>query len=247
MSKVQLLTGIATYGVMTMFMPFVKANFQAMVEHDKRRMNAIHQRYADVMRRTQQALSETGGNYDGAGIFFVLFPDAVIAKNLTKNAAGAGKNTTKMAVDTAFDFLDAVTLNATSVVTDPLRRRLGFTENVSSDLLVEDDKQDAPPREIVLARKLMAHPKIKRAVANSKTIKGMRSAGLKALMGTISDAVEPVKKLADVHDVSSAERVTGKRFDVASALRDKKVDPSTVKRQELDSVVADVVPHVVTS
>lgn len=247
MSKVQLLSGIATYGIMTMFMPFVKTNFQSMIEQDKRRMSLIHSKYSAIFKRTEQALRETGGNYDGAGIFFVLFPDAVIAKNLTQNVAGMGEDTVKIAVDTAFDFLDAITLNATSVVTDPLRKRLGFMETYvpSLELINEDDDKKKTPKAVSVVQKLFKHQKIKNAITNSSVMKSMRSDGFAALKQTIEDSLEPVEKLRHVKSVSDIEHVTGKKLDIAGALRDKKVDPSTVEKYELDAVIADMVPGLV--
>jgi len=247
MSKVQLLSGIATYGIMTMFMPFVKTNFQSMIEQDKRRMSSIHSKYSEIFKRTEQALRETGGNYDGAGIFFVLFPDAVITKNLTQNVTGMGEDTVKIAVDTAFDFLDAITLNATSVVTDPLRKRLGFMEAYIPSLkfINEDDDKKKTPKAVSVAQKLFKHQKVRKAIANSSVMKSMRSDGFAALKQTIEDSLEPVEKLRRVKSVSDIEHVTGKKLDIAGALRDKKVDPSTVQKQELDAVIADMVPGLV--
>lgn len=240
MSKIQLLSGIATYSIMTMFMPFVKANFQSMIEHDKRRMRNIYQKYSDVFKRTEQALTETGGNYDGAGVFFVLFPDMVIARNLSQNVATMGKDSAKIAADTAFDFLDAVTLNATSGITDPLRKRLGFME--SRDYLIEDANESNVLSTIT---KLYQHPKIKSALANSSMMKGMKRDGLEALKDMIAETIEPINKLQEVKDVASLERATGKKLDIKSAMRDKKVDPSTIKKEELDIAVADAVPSLV--
>lgn len=247
MSKVQLLSGIATYAVLTTFLPFIRADFNAMMEHDKRRMNHIYSKYADVFARTDAALTETGGDYDGAGIFFVLFPRSVIAKNLVTNVGAMGGDAAKTAVDTAFDFLDAVTLNTTAVVTDPLRKKLGFVEGAwhGSDLLTEDEEREGSSPYVSAAAKLLGHSKIKQAVDNSKIIQAMRKDGLESIEGTIASAVEPIKKLKGVRSVNDLERITGRQVDIEGALKSKKVDPSTIQPAELDAAVRDALPGLV--
>lgn len=246
MSKVQLLTGIVTYGVMSSLLPFVTANYEEMVQHDKRRMSKIQSKYKEVLERTDEALTSVGGDYDGAGLFFVMFPAQVMARNLVKNMGSMGEDAAKMAADTAFDFLDAVTMNATGAVTDPLRKKLGFTESTSRYddrmLLFEEDQPKGIAKAVV---KVFTHPKIEEKLTNSKVLSSMRQDAVEAVEGTIRDALVPIKKLKAVQTVDELERLTGKPVNLDEALKAKDVDPSTVSDRELDAAMKDVLPALV--
>ena len=239
-SKVQLLTSVATYAVMSSVLPFVRADYDAMIEHDKRRMQSIQQKYANVFKRTDQALTEVGGNYDGAGIFFVLFPHKVITYNMMKSGAGIGERSAKTLADTAFDFLDAISMNATSVITDPVRKRLGFQEGIQRLTEGEEDSN----RETQIIAKVMNHHQIEQAVENSSITKSMRSDGLEALKGTLDMATESIGKLKRVNSVNDIETLTGRPVSVPDdALRDAE---GNIDERDLETAVQDIMPRVIT-
>ena len=240
-SKVQLLTSVATYAVMSSVLPFVKADYNAMMEHDKRRMQSIHQKYAEVFKRTDQALTEVGGNYDGAGVFAVLFPHKVLAYNMVKSGAGVGERSVKTAADTAFDFLDAITLNTTSVITDPLRKRLGFQEGYNR--LAELKEKEEPSKEAKIVSKVMNHPRVEKEMNNSRIVKSMRADGLDALKGTLEKATEPIEKLKRVNSIQDIESLTGSKIDIPKdALRDAE---GNIDEQNLATAMQDIMPKVI--
>lgn len=251
LSKIQLLTSIATYGVMSLLIPWVKPEYDKVIQLDKRRMNEIYRKHADVLKRTDQALTEVGGDYDGAGIFFVLFPDAVIAKNMVELSATGSETAVKIAADTALDFLDIVTFNATGAVTDPIRKHFKFIEAAwqRGDLITEaegDDRGEADELGRVM-KKVFSSPKIQKLLANSKEIRGMKLDGYNALKETVAELVEPIKKLKEVDSIQELERLTGGKLDLQSAMKDKEADPDelAIDEQELQSVVRDVLPGLI--
>lgn len=251
-SKAQLLVGIATYGVMDLLVPFVKPKYDAMVEHDKRRMASIYQKHRSTFERTEQALTEVGGDYDGVGVFFALFPDAVITKNLAKVAAAGSEKAVKTAVDTAFDFLDAVTFNATGPATDAVRKHFNFVEGRDrrGDLLLEDDDERKGSRASDVGRvamKVFTSPRVRKLVADSKPIKSLRHDAMAALMDTIKEASEPIVKLKGAKTLADVERVVGRKLDTRKAMDVKDVDKDALAVADSDvaAAVEDVLPGLI--
>ncbi len=76
-------------------------------------------------------------------------------------------------------------------------------------------------------------------------MKSMQSDAMNAVAETVEDAVKPLLDLKNVKSVQDVERITGRRIDIEKALRDKKVDPSTVKSEELNMVIQDALPGIV--
>lgn len=244
LSKTQLLTSIATYGIIDMLVPWVKPQYEEMVKHDERRMSAIMQRHQATFARTEQALTEVGGNYDGAPIFFALFPGAVIAKNVTRVAADASLPATKIALDSALDFIDAVTFGAAGNITDKLRSKLKLDESV----LREQDEDPEAAKAAALVAKVLRTPKVAAVVSDSKPIKALRADALKALKAMLADATQPVQKLGAVGSLAELERLTGKKFDVKSAMRKhaSQNDVKSIEARDVDTVVEDVLPGLLT-
>lgn len=252
MSKVQLLVGIATYGIMDILIPWVKPQYEKMIEHDKRRMAQILRKHAATFERTDQALTEVGGDYDGAGIFFVLYPDAVIARNMVKLAGSGSEDTAKMAVDAAFDFIDTVTMNATGVVTDPIRKHFNFMEAYgrSGELITEDgdDKDMGEVKKLAaMAVKVMTSDKVQSLLNKSAQLKSLKQDGLEALEDTIKLAVEPIEKLKSVDNVMELESLTGGQLNIEDALHAKKADPDElgISNDEIEVAVKDVLPSLI--
>ena len=240
-SKVQLLMSVATYAVMSSVLPFVRADYDAMIKHDERRMQSIGQKYAEVYKRTDAALTEVGGNYDGAGVFAILFPHKVLAYNMVKGGASVGEKSVKTLADTAFDFLDAITLNATEGITDPLRKSMGVQESFKR--ITEDEEKEGPSKEAQIISKVMNHPHVEMEINNSQIIKSMRKDGLDALKGTLEKATEPIKKLKKVNSIQDIESLTGRPIDIPEdALRDAE---GNIDEQNLAAAMQDIMPKVI--
>jgi hypothetical protein len=242
LSKVQLLTNIATYGVMSMLVPWIKPQYDQMIDHDRRRMSEMYRRHADTFAHTEQAMTEVGGNFDGAGVFFALFPGAVIAKNVSRVASAGSERAAKTAVDTMLDFIDGVTLNALGSITDAVRSRMGLQEVTSHRGLIHEEN-DADDRrsnvDVSLIVKLMNAKKVQAALASSDALTDLRDDALDALHDTVDMAVEPVLKLSAADSLSDVERITGKRWRPEQITAKFKVD---VNPRDVDKVIADLVP-----
>lgn len=239
LSKVQLLTNVATYGVMSMLIPWIKPKYDEMIEHDRRRMSEMYSRHAETFARTEQAMTEVGGNFDGAGVFFALFPGAVIAKNVSRVAAAGSKRATKIAVDTVLDFVDGATLNVLGGMTDAVRSRLGLHENnyYQHLLLTEDD--DVEKIDVSLIAKFMNVNKVRKALSSSAALTDLRDDALDALADTVRMSVEPIKKLSEIEKINDIERITGKQWRPEQIASKFKVN---INQRDIDSVVADVIP-----
>lgn len=242
LSKTQLLVNVATYGILDMLVPWVKPQYEAMMQHDKQRMSAIMQRHASTFARTEQALTEVGGDYDGAGVFFALFPGAVIAKNLARVTAGGSTPAAKITVDSVFDFLDAVTFGVTGNVTDALRRKLNISENI-----LREDDGDEHTSSMNLAAKVFVAPKIQTLLRQSKTLIELRNDAIKALSAMLRDAIVPIRKLKKVETLQQLEGITGRKFNLKDAAKQHADNNNitSIDKHAIDAVIDDVLPTLV--
>lgn len=234
MSKTQMLVSVVTHALVSAIVPFIKQDYDAIFNLERRRMEKIESKYKDVFDRTNRALTEVGGTYDGAGVFFVLFPYQVIAHNIAKMTSDRASEFTKMTVDTVFDTVDALTNNITGVVTDPLRKKLGFTESIIRE--VDEGKDDADMNARVLS-KFIKHDKIASAIKSSSGVKDMHVTGIDTLKSIIDDTVKTIKKWDNIDDVADFERIIGK--DALDDLRSK------YDRKNVNATIDDVLPNVI--
>lgn len=247
-TKTQLVANTVTYTVLTTIVPLYKASYKEIFAADARRMERIQQKYADVFKHVDEVLTSVGGNYDGAGVFFLLFPKNVISYNLTRVATQVPAQTMVTLVDTALDSIDALSMNATGVVTDPLRRSLGINDGVIRRYKLIEDASKNPTDEHRLSKKIalkvvkiLNSDRIDNTLRTSEKIRSLRDDALDALRASVDATVDPIRKLYDVDSLEELEELTGQNIDIDDEILE------TLDEKALSKLLDDVVTRVVNT